>query len=118
MKTQDVPYQQACGEWSNRIILLSLLGVAYLTLFPFHFDFAPSLVFHRYPFLLDTSVKRPHFLDFSLNILLFVPFGFGISANARKRGVHSWNSFLLALALGAGVSYTVELLQFYVPARD
>lgn len=118
MKTQDFPYQQACGEWSNRIILLSLLGIAYLTLFPFHFDFAPSLIFHRYPFLLDTSVKRPHFLDFFLNVLLFVPFGFGISAYARKRGVHLWTSFLLALVLGAAVSYTVELLQFYIPARD
>jgi VanZ family protein len=118
MRTQDLPHQQACAEWSNRILLLSLLGIAYLTLFPFHFDFAPTLVFHRFPFLLDTSVKKPHLMDFSLNILLFVPFGVGIAAQARKRGSSRWISFLLALVLGAGVSYTVELLQFYIPARD
>jgi VanZ family protein len=118
MKTQDLPHQQACPEWSNRILILSLLGIAYLTLFPFRFDFAATFVFHRYPFLLQTSVKQPHALDFFLNVLLFVPFGFGVSAQMRKRGGGRWTSFLLALAVGAGVSYTVEVLQFYIPARD
>jgi len=118
MKTQDLPHQRACAEWSNRILILSLLGIAYLTLFPFRFDFAPTFVFHRYPFLLGTSVKRVHFLDFFLNVLLFVPFGFGLSARARKWGGGQWTSLLLALAVGACVSYTVELLQFYIPARD
>jgi len=118
MKTQDLPYQQACAEWSNRILILSLLGIAYLTLFPFRFDFAPTYVFHRYPFLLGTSEKRAHYLDFFLNVLLFVPFGFGLCAQVRKRGGSRWTSLLLALAVGACVSYLVELLQFYVPARD
>jgi glycopeptide antibiotics resistance protein len=118
MKTEDLPHQKACAQWSDRILLLSLLGIAYLTLFPFHFDFSPTLVFHRYPFLLDTSVKKPHLMDFSLNVLLFVPFGFGVSARARKRGGGWRISLLQALAMGACVSYMVELLQFYVPARD
>ena len=118
MKTQDLPHQQACAEWSNRILILSLLGIAYLTLFPFRFDFAPTFVFHRYPFLLGTAGKRVHFFDFFLNVLLFVPFGFGLSARARKRGGGRWTSLLRALAVGACVSYLVEVLQFYVPARD
>jgi VanZ family protein len=118
MKTLDLPHQQACAQWTNRILLLSLLGIAYLTLFPFRFDFSPTFIFHRFPFLLDTSVKKPHFLDFSLNVLLFVPFGFGLAAQARKRSGSRWTSLLQALAMGACVSYVVELLQFYVPARD
>ena len=118
MKTQDLPRQQACAEWSNRIVLLSLVGITYLTLFPFRFDFTPTLIFQRYPFLLETSVKRPMYVDFFLNVLLFVPFGFGVAAQACKRGVNRWISILLALVAGAGVSYMVEVLQFYIPARD
>ncbi len=118
MKTQDLPYQQACAEWSNRILILSLLGIAYLTLFPFKFDFSATLVLHQFPFLLDASEKRGGHLDLFLNVLLFVPFGFGVCAKMRKRGRSRWTSLLLALAAGAGVSYTVEVLQFYIPARD
>jgi VanZ family protein len=118
MKTQDLPRQQACAEWSNRILLLSLLGISYLTLFPFKFDFTPTYIFHRYPFLLQTSVKQVIYSDFFLNILLFVPFGFGVSAQVCKRGGSRWASLLLALVAGAGASYTVEVLQFYIPARD
>jgi VanZ family protein len=118
MKNQDLPHQQACAEWSNRILIFSLLGIAYLTLFPFKFDFAASFAFHRYPFLLDTSVKRSTHTDFFLNVLLFVPFGFGLCAKLRKRGNSRWTSLLLALAVGAGASYVVELLQFYIPPRD
>src|ERR1700674_2014384 len=117
IKTQDLPHQQVCAEWSNRILILSLLGIAYLTLFPFKFDFSLTFVFQRYPFLLNTSVKRSMFLDFFLNVLLFVPFGFGLSALLRQRGRSRWISLLAALAVGAGVSYLVEVLQFYIPAR-
>jgi len=118
MKTQDLPRQQASAEWSNRIVILSLLGIAYLTLFPFKFDFSATYIFHRYPFLLETSVKHVMYGDFLLNVLLFVPFGFGVSAQACKRGKSRWTSLLLALVAGACVSYTVEVLQFYIPARD
>ncbi|HEV7967685.1 MAG TPA: VanZ family protein [Candidatus Acidoferrales bacterium] len=118
MKTQDLPHERACAEWSNRILILSLLGIAYLTLFPFRFDFSVSFVLHRIPFLLGTSEKRSGPLDIFLNVLLFVPFGFGVCAELRKRGESRWASLLLALAAGAGVSYVVELLQFYIPARD
>ncbi len=118
MKTEELPHQQVSAEWSNRILFLSLLGIAYLTFFPFKFDFSPTLIFHRYPFLLDTSVKRSSHLDFFLNVLLFVPFGFGISAYFRKRGWSRWAAVLACLLMGAGVSYIVEVTQFYIPARD
>jgi glycopeptide antibiotics resistance protein len=118
MKIQGLPHQQACTEWSNRILILSLLGIAYLTLFPFRFDFGASYVLHTSPFLLGSSVKRPTLTDFFLNVLLFVPFGFSLCAKLHKRGSNRWTSLLLALAVGAGASYTVELLQFFIPGRD
>ena len=118
MKTQDLPHRQACAEWSNRILILSLVGIAYLTLFPFRLNFAATFVFHRYPFLLGRTGKHQSHIDVFLNVLLFVPFGFGLCAKLRKRGTGLWTSLLLALAVGAGVSYIVEFLQFYIPPRD
>ncbi len=118
MKTQDLPHQRACAAWSNRILTLSLLGIAFLTLFPFQIHFAASHVPHRSPFLLGSSTKPLPSLDFFLNVLLFVPLGFGLCAQVRKRGGSRWSSLLLALAAGASVSYLVELLQLYIPARD
>src|SRR5579863_4658803 len=118
MRTPDLPHQQACAAWSNRILILSLLGIACLTLFPFHFRSAAIQVPSRSPFLLGAPAKPVDSLDFFLNVLLFVPFGFGLSARAHKRGGNRRSAFLLALAAGASLSYTVELLQLYIPARD
>jgi VanZ family protein len=118
MKTQDLPYQQVCANWSNRILILSLLGIAYFTLFPFQFSFVPTFDLHRSPFLLGVSTKLPQYSDFFLNVLLFVPFGIGLCAKVRKRGGSQWTSLLLSLILGATVSYVVELMQFYIPSRD
>jgi glycopeptide antibiotics resistance protein len=118
MNTQGILHPQSRPEWSNRILLLSLVGIAYLTLFPFTFNFEVTRVFHKYPFLLGAVEKRSTPLDFFLNVLLFIPFGFGLCARLRKRGASRWTLFLMALAAGAGLSYVVELLQFYIPARD
>ena len=118
MTTEGVPYRQTCERWSNRILLLSLIGIVYLTLFPFRFSFAPTLEFHRYPFLLGMTGKHQSHVDVFLNVLLFVPFGFGLCAKLCKRGTGRWASFLLALGIGAATSYMVEFLQFYIPARD
>ena len=102
MKTQDPPYQQLLARWSNRILILSLLGIAYLTLFPFQSHFVANYDFHGSPFLLGMSTKPPRYLDFFLNVLLFVPLGFGLCAQVRKRGGSRWTSILLALAVAAG----------------
>jgi VanZ family protein len=118
MKTQDLPHQQASARWANRILIFSLLGIAWLTLFPFQLQFPGANAFHRSPFLLGATLKEMRYSDFFLNILLFMPLGFGVCAQARKRGGSRWSSLLLALAAGAGVSYLVELLQLYIPDRD
>lgn len=70
------------------------------------------------PFLLGASAKKPYAMDFFLNVLLFVPFGFGLSARVSKKNGGRWASLLVALAMGVAVSYTVEFLQLYIPERD
>ena len=70
--------------------------------------------FDRSPFLLGYSGKSGNHFDFFLNVLLFVPFGVGVAAQARKRSVERRTAFFLALAAGAFVSYSVEFLQLYL----
>ena len=106
------------SKWSNRILILSLLGIVYLTIFPFRIDFASPQSGTTSPFLLGPSLKHVDSLDFFLNVLLFVPFGFGLSAQLRKRGVGKGRVRFLVFAAGAITSYIVELLQFYIPVRN
>jgi VanZ family protein len=119
MTNQASQPHQVCANWSNRILVLSLIGIAYLTLFPFRFDFTIGNPLHSSPFLLGASVKHVQSLDFFLNVLLFVPFGFGVYAQLRKRSAGR-RAVLLAVVLAAGAitSYIVELLQIYIPPRN
>ena len=96
--------------------MLSVIGIVCLTIFPFRFDFgAPQ---SGNPFFLGPSLKHSGYRGFLLNVLLFVPFGFGLSALLRKRGVGTGRALVLVLASGAITSYTVEFLQLYIPSRD
>jgi VanZ family protein len=99
-------------------LILSLLGIAALTLFPYHFDFSHRSQYRPSFLLLRTVPKPGSGIDFFLNILLFIPFGFGVALKARKRGAGPWTSLMVALAVGALVSYAVEFLQLFVPSRD
>jgi VanZ family protein len=119
MTNQASQTRQASANWSNRILVASLIGIAYLTLFPFYFDFARGGLLHTSPFLLGASAKKVRSFDFFLNVLLFVPFGFSVYAQLHKRSAGR-RAVLLAVVLAAGAitSYTVELLQLYIPPRD
>jgi len=99
-------------------LILSLIGIAYLTLFPFRFDFAAPQSRTSSPFFLGPSLKHGDYVDVFLNVLLFVPYGFAFSAQLRKRGGSKGLTLALALAAGAVTSYVVEFLQFYIPTRN
>jgi VanZ family protein len=118
MDERSASVPQVRSQWSNRILILSLLGIACLTFFPFRIDFASPQSRTTSPFLLGPSLKQGEYRDFFLNVLLFVPFGFGVSAVLRKRGVSKDRGVLLTLAAGAITSYGVEVLQFYMPTRN
>jgi len=104
--------------WSNRILLLATAGILFLTLYPFRFDFHAAVAGGGSPFLLGRSEKTPGLFDVFLNVLLFIPFGFGLAARLRECGKSRAFTFALALATGALFSYGIEFLQIYVPPRD
>src|SRR3977135_2049161 len=103
---------QPWSQWPNRILILSLIGIAYLTLFPFRFDFASPQSRNSSPFFLGPLVKHNHPGRFFLNVLLFVPFRFGLPGHLRKRRVSNGRPLVQALADGPVTSYVVESLQF------
>ena len=114
----DLPSPSSPTGWSNRILLLSLLGIFFLTLYPFHFVAHSPLPPGRYPFMLSHFGSFNGALDVFLNILLFVPFGFGLAEKLRERGWSRSKTFLTTWAVGALLSYGVEFTQLYVPPRD
>jgi hypothetical protein len=57
-------------------------------------------------------------LDPFLNVLLFVPFGFGLAEKLRERGKPRAVTAALVLVAGALLSYGIEFLQLYIPGRD
>ncbi len=105
------------SSWSNRVLLLSLAGIFFLTFYPFRFEHQDSGGFLS-PFALNGWGKGVDALDAFLNILLFVPFGFGLAEKLRERGQSKLRTFIAVYIFGALVSYFVEFLQLYIPGRD
>jgi VanZ family protein len=106
--------------WSDRILLLSVAGILFLTLFPFHFALHGKASEGLFPFFRGQlqEGKSPGLFDVLLNVLLFVPFGFGVAEKLRENGKSRGATVLIAWAAGALFSYTVEVLQIYIPSRD
>jgi VanZ family protein len=115
-KQAKFPFEDAGS--SNRILLLAIAGILFLTLYPFRFDFSAPPPGNVFPFLLGGWGKDAGRLDLFLNVLLFVPYGFGVALKLRRRNVSKAAALALAFAAGALLSYTVELLQLYIPQRD
>jgi hypothetical protein len=104
--------------WSTRLLILALIGILFLTLFPFRFAFHARLPANRSPFFLGGWGKIAGASDDFLNVLLFIPFGFALSERFRESG-RSWRVTLVwAFATGALLSYGIEFLQSYIPLRD
>lgn len=103
---------------SNRILALAVAGILFLTLYPFHFSFHPTVQLHGSPFLLVSGTKTSGLINAFLNIALFVPFGFGLSQKLREKGKSAASIFGLTIAAGALFSYGIEFTQIYIPSRD
>jgi ABC-type glycerol-3-phosphate transport system permease component len=109
-----VPSESRGSSWSKRILIAAVAGILFLTLYPFSF----SVSRYGLAFLLVGWGKGAGPVDAFLNVLLFVPYGFGLTEALRERGKSRAAVLGVALLAGMLFSYTVELLQFYIPMRD
>jgi glycopeptide antibiotics resistance protein len=116
--TPDPSQVYPSRNWSNRILSASLFGILFFTLFPYWIDFSQKHVQGRSPFLLGGPLKFDGILHTFLNALLFVPFGFALSRffPARRRSL--LKAIVVAVIAGAALSYSIEVVQLYLPSRD
>jgi glycopeptide antibiotics resistance protein len=116
--TPDPLRANSSRNCSNRILAASLFGIFFFTLFPYWIDFSRKSSSGRSIFLLGRSLGFDGYLHTSLNALLFVPFGLALwlSFSGRKKSL--LRSIALALLAGAALSYSIEMLQLWIPSRD
>lgn len=110
--------RQPGSVWSNRILIAGAVGICFLTLYPFRPDFHRRLPDGSLPFLLGTAHKVVALRDAFLNVVLFVPFGFGLAEKLHERGKSRVATLFLTYAAGALFSYGIEFSQFFIPQRD
>ena len=95
-----------------------MFGILFFTLFPYWVDFSQKHSPDRSIFLLSRPLGFDGFLHTSLNVLLFMPFGFALSQFFQRRKKSPLRSISLALIAGAALSYSIEVIQIYMPSRD
>ena len=87
-------------------------------MYPFRIGPSEQLPHVATAMLLNASLKQGGALDIFLNVLLFMPFGFGLAEKIREAGGSRKRAFVSALLAGAGFSYVIEFTQAFIPPRD
>jgi VanZ family protein len=112
------PSPALLARWTSFILWLSVLGIVFLTFFPFQ-AFPVETAVRRVPPFFEWFLGKPSDppTDF-LNVLLFLPFGFGLAAQARRKGWKGAWPLLAAAVASFAFSLLIEVLQSYIPDRD
>ena len=108
----------ALRRWVKQMLIVSLGGILFLTLFPFNFDFTNLWERLASGYSLSPQSPQTGFIrDFVANIFFFMPLGFCIAYLRLSRNQRPLTSLLIAAGLSALVSFTVETLQIYLFSR-
>jgi VanZ like family len=108
-----------CRGWSNRILILAMAGILFLTCFPFRLVSHAKLPHGASAFLLGgTFGKHTGPFDDFLNVLLFIPLGFGLSDKLLEKRKSRAATFLVVWFSGIFLSYAIEFAQLHIPGRD
>lgn len=112
--------QPAFPQWSNRILIAAMAGICFLTLFPFRIIPHARLPAGVSPFLLGKTLgKHPGGVgDDLLNVLLFIPLGFGLAEKLWEKRKPRTMIFFVVWITGFVLSYLIEFTQLYIPGRD
>ncbi|XHX76760.1 MAG: VanZ family protein [Stenomitos frigidus ULC029] len=103
-------------KWSLGIVGGSLGLIVLATLAPFNFALPDALSPAQ---IASQFLENASDLDDALaNILLFMPFGFGLAGWLQKKNGTRLNRLLVILLTSGGVSLTVEVLQVFLAARS
>ena len=93
------------------VVITSLLFILYATLFPFNFSSEITAGF-------ELKLTKTDFLgDLFRNILLFLPFGFGLGCLIENRNYKRVTALVTILIVSFGLSLSVEILQLFLQER-
>jgi len=91
--------------------------IALLTLFPYQILPSETVEHRQEPFFLWFFEKYPDWRDVFLNVLLFVPFGFGLGWRLDKWKFRWPVALVLTCAASGAFSFCIELTQNFMPTR-
>ena len=97
------------------IVIISSFIVFFATLYPFNFQFSSSWSIRE---LFVDFNNSSFFQDQVNNVLLFMPFGFGLASILQRKGVKLLGQVITVIFLSAALSLTVEVLQTLIPSRS
>jgi glycopeptide antibiotics resistance protein len=109
------PVTALAKQWGTRILTVSVLSILFLTLFPFYFDCKSGCSIAA---IANSFHHQSNLRDWLSNILLFIPLGFGLTCLAQKLALKSIMAIAMVLSASASLSFTVEVLQAFLPARS
>ena len=101
---------------SSIVTMLTFVMILYGSLYPFAFR-TPIDGIGPVATLLGSWADTPGRGDFLSNILLYMPLGF-FARHALHRDVRAWGQTALVVLLGAALSASVELTQYYDEGRQ
>lgn len=105
------------SRWALRFLLFPVAIILIATLFPFEFHRDAAAIRRTDSVFLWLSTRPSSIHDFLDNVLLFLPFGFGLSLWLYRKERRLLSASLAAFAAGATLSFGVEFLQLFLPTR-
>ncbi|MDY6896733.1 MAG: VanZ family protein [Cyanobacteriota bacterium] len=96
------------------LVIFSILVVLVATLYPFNFALPDSISKRE---LVNSFDNNSFFSDQVNNVLLFLPFGFGLTGLLQRSRTKLILQIAAVTLASAALSSTVELLQIMVPSR-
>ncbi|PMB46385.1 hypothetical protein CEN41_06040 [Fischerella thermalis CCMEE 5330] len=97
------------------LVTASILAIVIATLYPFNFLLINNLSIQTITASFDNASS---FEDLVNNILLFIPLGFSYTAFLQNRKIKPIKKFITLIIISAGLSFTVEILQIFLPSRS
>lgn len=115
-----VSYEPIVRALAKFILVASTLFIVFAALFPFDFYFPNHGVWQQIAREFDSAPEPPLLDDRIQNLVLFMPFGFGLAATirARRKTARTVARITGALVGGAILSLTIEVLQVFLGFRD
>ncbi|ELS01431.1 glycopeptide antibiotics resistance protein [Xenococcus sp. PCC 7305] len=99
---------------SQTIIVLSSFIILFVTLLPFDFSYPDSFSWNDLK-TIATTVSPPG--DIAVNLVLFMPFGWGLATLFSTKRFNLTKTILLTLIVSFSFSTTIEILQIFLLLR-